>query len=62
VILKDTILKTYVTYIIWKGTNVKLPDDYIAMSEHVAVCTIQRDTVVILIVQLLLVIKTKQKK
>jgi len=40
VILPDTILKTYVTYITWKGTNVKLPDDYIEMSEHIAVCII----------------------
>ena len=33
--LTDLILKTNVIYITWKGTNVKLPDDYTEMSKHV---------------------------
>jgi len=44
VILTASILGIYVT---WQVTNVKLPDDDIEMSKHVAVYIIQKDTVVI---------------
>jgi len=55
VILTASVLRIYVT---WQGTNVKLPDDDTEMSKHVGVYIIQKDTVVILTVQLLVVIKT----
>jgi hypothetical protein len=42
--LTASVLRTDVT---WQGTNVKLTDDEIEMSKHVAVYTIQRDKVVI---------------
>jgi len=47
VILTASILRIYVT---WKGTNIKLLDDYMEMLKHAAVYIILRDTVVILIV------------
>ena len=50
-----------IIYVNGQGTNVKLPDDVIELSKHVAVYIIQRDTVVILFVHLLVVIKNKIK-
>jgi hypothetical protein len=56
VILTDSILRIYGT---WQGTNVKLPDDDTEILKHVGVYIIKRGALVILIVHLLVVIKTK---